>query len=444
MKKYLVICFFILLNIEAIYAENFLNLETCKTLAIQNNTKLKNSQLELDAAKQVKQAAFTQFFPSISAQGMSFQAPAHLMEIHTQGGNLPVYDGNPANLANATQFAYFPDATMGLMKNATFGLINIVHPIYTGGRIINGNKLASLGESVAEYKLHLTQNEILLKTEEQYWQIVALHEKLKTLEAYHKLLGSLLRQVEDAYAAGIIGKNDVLKVKLKQNEVLLNQSKLENGIKLATLAFCQYIGIPYDKKLILTDTLQLNDIEPIDHVLAVKTRDEYHLLQAAIDAETLQTQLKLGEYLPQVGIGFTELYLQIDSGSSQIAGIIYGNIKIPISNWWEASYALSEHNKKEQIAQNNLKDTMELLTLQMEKAWQDLENAKKHIILSEDTQKQVLENLKVNQDSYKSGLTTVSDLLEAEAMLQNAMDQLTEAKTQYQVKKSTYLQVTGR
>jgi outer membrane protein TolC len=50
----------------------------------------------------------------------------------------------------------------------------------------------------------------------------------------------------------------------------------------------------------------------------------------------------------------------------------------------------------------------------------------------------------VNEDSYKNGISTVSDLLEAQALLQQTQDQLTEAKANYIVKKTTYLQVTGR
>lgn len=444
MKKYSALCIILLLTMNVAYAQNNLSLESSKTFAIQNNIKIKNAQLELEAAREVRQAAFTKFFPSINVTGLLFKSPENLMQMQIKGGNLPVYDGNPANLANATQFAYFPESSMGILKNATIGMINIVQPLYAGGRIMNGNKLAALGENVSQSKLYLAKNEVLLKTEEQYWQIVALNEKLKTIHAYNKLLENLLRQIEDAYASGLVGKNDVLKVKLKRSEVLLNQSKLENGIKLASMAFCQYIGISYDSTMILTSTLNITEIKPVDHTIALQKRTEYQLLQAGIAAEELQTQLKLGEYLPQVGIGFNELYLQMDSGSAITSGIVYGSVQIPISNWWEASHKLTEQNKKEQMAKNNLKDTSELLLLQMEKAWQDVTDAKKQVALNEEALAQAIENLKVNQDSYTNGLITVSDLLEAQAMLQNTQDQLIESKAQYQIKQFNYLQITGR
>jgi outer membrane protein TolC len=163
-----------------------LTLEESKQLALQNNAKVKNGALELEAAQQTRKAAFTKFFPSISASGAMFGAQENLMEISTQGGNLPVYDGNPAHLLTATQFAYMPASTMGLLKSGTFGVVTAVQPIFAGGRIWNGNRLASLGEDVSEYKNRLSQNEVLLKTEEQYWLVVSLNEKTKTIQRYEE------------------------------------------------------------------------------------------------------------------------------------------------------------------------------------------------------------------------------------------------------------------
>jgi len=138
-----------------VFAQRALTLEESKQLALQNNAKIKNSALEIESAQQTKKAAFTNFFPSISASGAMFEAQKNMMEISTQGGNLPVYDGKDlAALSTATQFAYMPASTMGLLKSGTFGIVTAVQPVFAGGRIWNGNKLASLGEDISEYKNH--------------------------------------------------------------------------------------------------------------------------------------------------------------------------------------------------------------------------------------------------------------------------------------------------
>jgi len=122
----------------------------------------------------------------------------------------------------------------------------------------------------------------------------------------------------------------------------------------------------------------------------------------------------------------------------------FGTVSIPISGWWEASHTMPERKVKEEIAENNLQDNSQLLMLQMQKAWQDLTDGYKQVLLCEEEIAQAEENLKVNQDSYKNGMSAVSDLLEAQTLLQQANDQLTDAKASYRNKLVNYLQVTGR
>ena len=442
--------YFILISVlcvNQIYAQKVLSLEESKQLALQNNAKSKNSRLEVEVSHQVKKSTFTNYFPNISAGGMMFEAQKGLMEIETHGGDLPVYDGDPANLKNPTLYAYMPASTMSAMKKGTVGFVNIVQPVFAGGRIYNGNKLASLGEEASELKDKLTKDEIFLKTEEQYWQIVSLEEKQTTINKYEELLRQLLFQVEDAFNSGLVMTNDVLKVKLKLSEVLLNKSKLENGRKLAAMAFCQQIGIPFDSIIVLKDELHVRGIPQnfyVENSEALKNRNEYNLLGLSVEAEKLQTKMKLGEYLPQVGIGISGMYMKFDEGKDRTFGMVFGTVSVPISGWWGGSHELQERNIKEEIAENNFKNNSELLILQMEKAWQDLNNVHKQYLLSEESKTQAEENLKVNEDSYKNGLINVSDLLEAQALLQQTEDQLIDAKSNYVVKRTTYLQVTGR
>jgi outer membrane protein TolC len=429
------------------YAQKVLTLDESKQLALQNNSKSKNSKLETEASRQIRKSAFTNYFPSISAGGLMWSAQKSLMEMGIQGGDLPVYDGDPANLESATQFAFFPSTTMGLLKKGAVGYVNVVQPLFAGGRILNGNKLALLGEEVSVFKEKMIKDEILLKTEEQYWLIVSLGEKSKTINKYEELLNRLLFQVEDAFKSGIVMKNDVLKVKLKLSEIQLNKSKLENGKKLATMAFCQHIGIPYDSTLTLKDELKIGELPQsiyVDKNESLKRRTEYSLLEISVEAEKLQTKMKFGEYLPQAGVGISGVYMKLDEAKERTLGMIFGTVSVPISGWWGGSHELQERSIKEEIAENNFKNTTELLVLQIEKSWQDLTDAYKQYLLSEESKAQAEENYKVNDDSYKNGLINVSDLLEAQALLQQTQDQLTDAKANYVVKRITYLQVTGR
>lgn len=427
------------------FAQKILSLEESKDLALNNNLKFKNSIIEIETAKQKEKSAFTNYFPNVSAGILMFKANKSLFNMDFPGGNLPVYDGNPINLFTPTQFAYFPGMSISLLDEVKVGFINIVQPIFTGGRIINGNKLASIGTEINDLKSKITKNEIIYTTEEKFWQIVSIEEKLKTIELYEELLKNLLKQVEDAYKSGLMTRNDLLKVRLKLSEVKLNKSKLLNGKELAMMSFCQHIGIDFSNDIKLKYDLNIDTSSLlIDHNKSLLNRYEYNLLNNVKEATNLQTKLKIGEYLPQIGIGINGYYLKLDKNKFESNNIIFASLSIPISNWWSGLHEIKINKLNEEIAENSLKENSDLMLLQMKKAWQDLSDAYKQILLCDEAETQAKENLKINEDSYKSGLSTLSDLLEAQALLQQAKDNLVDAITNYKIKRLYYLQVTAR
>lgn len=438
-----------LITSAAAYSQTTLTLEQSKSLALKNNKAIQNSALEIEAANQVKKNAFTNYFPKVSANVLGFQAINPLIEYKMEGGNLPVYDGNPANLGTATQFAYFPGMELSMLQRSAIGILNITQPIYAGGKISTGNKLAALNVDVKEKQQQLTENEILLKTEQQYWQLISLQEKQRTLEKYELLLNDVRKQVDDAFKSGLIIKNDVLKVQIKQSELEANKNKLLNGKKLATMQFCQTIGIPYDSTLVLQEVIDISQ-SPYqyytDNQNALTQRTEYQLLEKSVEATQLQTKMKTGDYMPTVAVGFAGYHINmLEKGVNNYTnGLAYVSVSIPISDWWGGSYAIKEQKMKQRIAENTFEDTKGLLNLQMEKAWTDVNEAWKQIAIMKETAIQAEENLKVSKTGYESGIVTLSDLLEAQALVTETADKLTGAQTQYKLAVTTYLQVTGR
>jgi len=422
-------------------------LEQCKDSAMQNNIKIKNKELDVEASKEVKKAAFTKYFAEVKATAFAYQFSDPLLSMDVEGGNLPVYDGNLANLQTATEFAYFPGMSLALLEKGNIGAVTATQPLYAGGRIKNGNKLATIGIEVNELQLKLIEKEILLETEKQYWQVISLYEKKKTLGNYINLLDTLHQNVLFAVKAGMVTQNDLMKVELKQNELAMNYSKLTNGIELATMAFCQYTGIEYGKEIQFEDKTKIDETPDgyyINHLDALTNREEYAMLQKSTEAEKYQTKMQRGEYLPQAAVGVGAAYLDIMDDTGEGYGMVFGTISIPISGWWESSHKMKERHIREEQNLNMVNNTNEQLLLQMQQGLNMLNEAYTQVQLAQKSIDQAEENLRVNQNNYKAGMVNVSDMLEAQAQLQQSHDSYTEALTQYRVAKVNYLQVTGR
>ncbi|MTK54090.1 efflux RND transporter permease subunit [Paludibacter sp.] len=423
-----------------------ISLDECKKLAVQNNSKVKNANFELQASQETKKAAFTSYFPKISASANYVKFSENLLKVSVPSVNLPVYNGDLSTLASASQYAYFPGMSVSTLDKAVVGNVLIMQPVFAGGRIINGNKLAKLGEDVSASKVVLSKSEVVQKAEEQYWQIVSLREKMKTLRMLQMLLDSTYKQANDAYHAGLINRNDVMKVTLKKSDTKVNELQLSNGIKLSTMALCQYIGLPYDSTIVFGEEIPLYKTPEqvyLDSKQAVTNREEYKLLGQSVKAEELQSKLKLGEYMPEVAVGVGGVYQNV-AGSHNSFGLVMASVKVPISDWWEASHTMKARKQKEQIARNESKNNTELLTLEIEKTWNELTESYKQIAIASESIGQAEENLRINRDNFNAGMINISDLLEAETMLQQAKNQLTDSQTRYKSKLVAYLQVTGR
>ena len=119
-------------------------------------------------------------------------------------------------------------------------------------------------------------------------------------------------------------------------------------------------------------------------------------------------------------------------------------VSIPISDWWGGSHKIKEAQFKVNQAKNKLTETSELLGLQIEQAKNEMNETYMQISTAQSSIDQSQENLKVVNDNYKAGVSSMSDLLEAQALYQDAQNQYTDALCSYKIKVAGYLQATGR
>ena len=428
-----------------VHVSRLISLDSCKQLALQNNRKIKDAELQIKISDQQKKEVFTNFFPKISATAFAMRSADYLMKVQTPEMNLPVWDGkNPAQLLDPAQFAYVPSLSLNLLDYMNTAAITVAVPVYAGGRIRRGYKLASLGEEVSVYRKEMTQDEVIARTEELLWTLQSLSEKEKTINSYQILLDSLHRDVTNYSIAGLAQKNDVLKVQLKQNELRTNMLKLKNGVNLTRRALCQHIGLPYDSNLVF-NTLPDPDLTALlvqDPEQLVKNRTEYQLLNKVVEVKQVQKRLATGEYLPQlslVGAGFT--YDVMNKSTNNALGMV--NLTVPITDWWAGSHKIKKQELEVQQAQSSLLENTELLVLQIRQAANEVEETRFQVSMSQVSVEQAAENLRISQDNYKAGIIGISDLLEAQSEAQQAKDNLTDAQCQLHSKFSKYKLMTG-
>ncbi|KAA5428058.1 TolC family protein, partial [Bacteroides cellulosilyticus] len=193
-------------------------LEECCRLALEQNAKIKTATNDRSVAVMEKKEAFTNFLPSVSLMGGAMKADDAMLQMA------------------------MGDQTMKLMDGGMYGSVMASLPIYAGGKILNGHKLAELGVEISELQLHQTQNEVKLTVARYYWQIVVLTEKLRTLESVRELLDNMNRDVNHAVEAGIRKRNDLLQVQLRKNDTQSAFIDVEKNLEVCKMLLAQYMG----------------------------------------------------------------------------------------------------------------------------------------------------------------------------------------------------------
>lgn len=167
------------------------------------------------------------FLPEISLSGKGMAANEHLIQLPLQfPPELPI-----------------PLQNIQMVKNGLMANVTAMLPVYAGGQIYYGNRLAKVGTEVEQLKLKQSENEVRMAVTQYYWQIILLKEKVKTVEAINLQLASIYENAEAAYQAGVSTRNDVLQVDLKKNEMESASLELNNNIEILKMLLAQFIGI---------------------------------------------------------------------------------------------------------------------------------------------------------------------------------------------------------
>ena len=447
MKK-IILCVFASLCSMIIHAQTY-TLQQLKDSALQNNIAIRNARHSIDAAQQQRKEAFTKYFPNVSGTGFWFNANKGMAQTEV---NLSEYISPEIGTTLAQMLPAEALAALGspvgisMLKNGTIAGINAIQPIFAGGQIINGNKLAKVGEDVSRLQLQLSENEVEKQTEQYYWQLVSLQEKIKTIEAVQLLLADIYKDVDVAVRAGVVMRNDLLQVQLRQNDVESQKLKLQNGIGIVRLLLAQYCGL-HNEQFTVERVVLGEDISPQvikqDCDQALLGTAEYRLLNKQVEATKLQRKMEIGKNLPTVGVGAGYNYHNLLDNNHSFA-MVFATVSVPISDWWGGSHAIKRKKIALQQAEEQLADNSELLKIRMQNAWNNVEESYQQLQIAQRSIEQAQENLRLNRNYYKAGTSKMSDLLEAQLLYQQSQDRCTDAFADYQKKLLEYRQATGQ
>lgn len=459
-------------------AQQTLTLDSCRAMALRNNKTLSASRLQLDMARYNKKAAKTKYLPHISALGgyeltsreISLLSKDQKSALANAGTNTTgaLHNDIAGALTNlAQQGILTPEQASNL--GGMFGQVgskigeavnhvgqNIVdafrtdtrqmyalsvmltQPIYMGGAIIAANRMADIGEEMAQNNIEASTQNTLHSIDQAYWTVVSVHHKKKLAESYLAVVKKLDDDVSKMIHEGVATRADGLKVDVKVNEAEMSLTQAENGLALAKMLLCQLCGMDVDSDITLADENADNIVEQADdaqadRAVAMENRPELKLLQNSADMSRQATKLVRAAYLPQVLLtgGYVATNPNVFNGfERKLSGMwnVGVMVRVPLWNWMEGTYKVRASRIATTIVELERDDIREKIDLQVSQSQFKVKEANRRLAMATKNVENAEENLRCANLGFKEGVIPTTDVMAAQTAWVQAQSQKIDAE----------------
>ena len=440
MKRTILLLTFVV-TVSCMHAQRMLTLEECRNLAIQNNKELQISGEKIKMADNEKKAAFTKYFPQLSANGayMWNQKDINLLDMGALSSSLSSSLGGLAQLPMIQHLMSGVNDMQHLdVQNIWVGNVSLVQPVFMGGKIVNYNQITKFAKQLAESMNNLQLQDLIYKTDETYWQVISLVNKKKLADAYVDLLRKMDSDVTAMIYEGVATEADGLSVKVKLNEAEMAQTKVENGLALTRMLLAQICGLSLEEDLSLAD--EKLDNFPVETTQAsadlneaFMNRNELRSLDLATKIYKRKERIALAEMLPNVALAANYFVTNpnvFNGFKNDFAGMFNVGVmvKVPLSGWWEGTYRRNSAKAETRIKTLEWQDAREKIELQVNQSVYKVNEAGKKLIASSRNMENAEENLRRANFGFEEGVIPALNLMGAQTAWVSARSSLIDAQ----------------
>ena len=440
MKRTILLLTFVV-TVSCMHAQRMLTLEECRNLAIQNNKELQISGEKIKMADNEKKAAFTKYFPQLSANGayMWNQKDINLLDMGALSSSLSSSLGGLAQLPMIQHLMSGVNDMQHLdVQNIWVGNVSLVQPVFMGGKIVNYNQITKFAKQLAESMNNLQLQDLIYKTDETYWQVISLVNKKKLADAYVDLLRKMDSDVTAMIYEGVATEADGLSVKVKLNEAEMAQTKVENGLALTRMLLAQICGLSLEEDLSLAD--EKLDNFPVETTQAsadlneaFMNRNELRSLDLATKIYKRKERIALAEMLPNLALAANYFVTNpnvFNGFKNDFAGMFNVGVmvKVPLSGWWEGTYRRNSAKAETRIKTLEWQDAREKIELQVNQSVYKVNEAGKKLIASSRNMENAEENLRRANFGFEEGVIPALNLMEAQTAWVSSRSSLIDAQ----------------
>ncbi|MGM9803687.1 MAG: TolC family protein [Muribaculaceae bacterium] len=317
--------------------------------------------------------------------------------------------------------------------------LEVIQPIYTGGAISSGIRLAEVARDMAVEQKLQGESGVKLMLIEDYLQIYRLMGTEKVIESNIDLARSLIANTRQRAEQGTVLRNDVTRHELQLETLLLNLTQVRGARSVANHRLCTNMGVDANVVMVVPDTAVINNEVQVlneEQWQQMASEGSHALRQSALAVQLGQQQERLAraERLPKVSL------VAADNFTGPIT------IEIPAINknfnYWYVGLGVSyniaslyKSNKKIERARIDTRLASERLAVQREQTanavqagYIDLLTAMQRVQTQQKSVELACQNYKVTLDRYENSLALLTDMIDAQNVKLSAEIGLVEAR----------------
>ena len=415
-----------------------LSLEDAVRRGLENNLGLKEAESGETLVKGEKNQALQEFLPTITVSGGTgvFQH-----DLAAQGFG-PGTIGKFASLLGKTGGGFNPITRDDL----TQGQINFSQILFSGP-VISGWRAAGAATQAAHFAKMSARGEVVQQVATAYLHAIAAASEVDQANALEQTDRLLFDQAHAAHEAGTAANLDELRARVQlqaqQQAVIAAQNTLDKDLVLLK----REIGVDPGQKIVLTDATPYGDLatQTPEEVRAVayKNRQDYQNLQnQLIEVKAIHAVYR-NQRLPTLTFGGYWGVDKVNGTPSHGNFAAVGSLNIPLFS--EARLRGDEETAAAQLSSVNaqLEDLRGHIDQQVRSALLDVDAAGKLVRVAHSNVDLATRALSDETDRVNAGVDDNLPLVDAQATLASAQNNLIESLYQYNLSKLALARAAG-
>jgi outer membrane protein TolC len=411
-----------------------LTLRECLDIALENNRRRPVSRFDVEIADAQLRQALSSYWPQLGVKASyirfdedpnfifpatNFSVPGSTIIVDTPLGPLPVTI--PAQSINV------PEQNIRMMdKQNMTGMLNLVYPLYTGGKRPAIVKQARSGLEAAKQEVRRTDLQVIFDVKRIYYGAV-LAKKLRGIAADALARMEVTLDLTESLYKGRstrVKKTDYLRNKTVVEGLRSTVAFLKGNERLSLAALTNAIGLDWDAEI------DVSEVEipyrPHEADLAKLVGNAYSFnpdwkkLEEGIKAREAQVEEKAAGHLPGLALvgNLTHIENSYDKGivtpenkNSWSAGIL---LELPIFKGFRTKNEVREARARLEKIRHQKVLLREGIALQVKDVFLQMARSREQRKAMQEAVKSAEENRDLNERAYQEEMVETKDVIEAQ------------------------------